>query len=512
MSDLFYKEIIQAKNGQAVPVFNSGRAAHSKYDPAREAQNFLAGEDAPMIAAIAGVAGGWHIQALANKNPKSKIIAIEKSAADLEYLRKNIPCVEKLCKNERIIFCAADAPGQIEGALLDNYLPALDGDLKIAALRPWADEAGSCYDKIIERIKAALKKIGADYSVQARFGLLWQKNIFCNLKTLQKIQSSGGRGPIAVDTTKTAAIVAAGPTLDKTVETIKAAREKYFVIATDTGYKILSRRNIKVDAVVSIDAQWLSAEHFDAPLCKDTIFVLDLAANPSIARFAFERGAKIIFTSSGHPLISYAGNFCKEPFARLSSGGGTVTIAAADFAKSCGFEKMRIFGADFGYSDAKPYARGSYLDDLYRSDESRVQNSETAFVRLMFRTPLKKNAAGFLQNDILLGYQNTMEEFLRDGTFKRENFLYDCQFEPGPDSAKRRKAVLASNEFDFASFKRKLASAAAELENSDGLSPQTALILPCMAFYKTKLGQNKNSTKEAKKLALNRILLYNNLL
>ena len=170
MSELFYKEILQAKNGSKIPAFTSGKAAHSKYAPEREAQSFLGENHDLLFAAIVGVGGGYHIESFCQRNPQCKVIAVEKTQADLDFLRQNIPSVQKLFQNKKIIFAAADVPGQLEGAIEQNYFPAVEKKKKIAALRPWADEAGADYDKILERAKAALKKISADYSVQARFG------------------------------------------------------------------------------------------------------------------------------------------------------------------------------------------------------------------------------------------------------------------------------------------------------------------------------------------------------
>ena len=507
-----YKEVIEAKNGSTVPVFGSGKAAHSKYDPEREAENFLAQAEGILFAIVFGIGGGYHIASLLKRNPSCKIIAVEKSAADLEFLRNSIPCVRSLCENTNVIFCSADEPGLLERLIVENYFPAFHGDLQMAALRAWTDEAGAIYDDLLERAKKALKAVAVDYSVQARFGGLWQKNIFCNLKILQKMQegSSGASARILNKEAiqgKTAAIIAAGPTLDQTLELISREPEKYWTIATDTAYKILRRRKMRVDAVVSIDAQYLSAEHFDAPFCKDTIFVLDLAANPSIAKFAFERGAKIVFTNGGHPLISLAGTFCEKPFVRLQSGGGTVAIAAADFAKHCGFEKIEIFGADFGYSQGKPYARGSYLDDLYGQAQNRACNNETAFSRLMFRTPLCKNEAGFLQSEVMLSYQKTMEDFLGLGNFTRAKNLYKSLF-----AGQTADGLFHSNKMDMAEFKKAVLAMTKALEADDFPVLKAAPILPAMAYFRAKFGVNKNSTKEAKKLALNKILLYNSIL
>ena len=153
-----------------------------------------------------------------------------------------------------------------------------------------------------------------------------------------------------IDTKKIAAIIAAGPSLDESAKKIKTAREKYFVIATDTSFKALMRTGIVPDAAVSIDAQSLSANHFVGEKSHETVLVLSLDSDSSIANALYENSSNIIFCASHHPLASFAARFCETPFPLLESGSGTVTIAAADFAKKCGFEKMQVFGADFAYS------------------------------------------------------------------------------------------------------------------------------------------------------------------
>ena len=505
-----YKEIVQSKNGLALPIYASGRAAHSKYDPEREAHAFGQETNGSSFFVVIGAAGGYHIKYLLKNNPNCAVLAIEKTQEDLDYLLQKIPCLAQLSKEPNITFCAADDQGLIERTLAQKYFPAHYGAISILSLRSWVQEAPDDFEKILARTKNALKEISADYSVQARFGRLWTKNIFCNLRALKKIQQSG-QNPVELSPSvlqKTAAVIAAGPSLDQSAKEIQQNRDKYFVIATDTALKIFGRKKIKVDAVVSIDAQYLSAEHFNAAACKDTIFVLDLSANPSIANYAMSKGAKIIFSNSGHPLINFASGFCKNPFLRLESGGGTVAICAADFAKKCGFKNIKIFGADFGYSQGKPYAKGSYLDDLYQAAQTRAQNAESAFVRLMFRTELDKNGRGFLQSPTLLRYQETMEAFL--GKWEWKDFVYESAI---PSNCPKK--ALETNYFDFDAFKAALASTAQKLEKTDQLVPDESLVLPEMAYWRSQADKNaskKNSIKEIKKLALKSILLYNELI
>ena len=140
----------------------------------------------------------------------------------------------------------------------------------------------------------------------------------------------------------------------------------------------------------------------------------------------------------------------------------------------------------------------------------------------MFRTPLEKNADGFLQSDVLLSYQKSLEDFLGKGNFEREENVWKASFYKGTFAREKAQDLALSNKLDFTAFKAALLDAAKRIEASDELSADAAPLLPGMAWIKARLAaerqnahcgaENKISTKEAKKLALNKILLYNSLL
>ena len=135
-----YKEVVESKNGLKFPIYASGRASHSKYDPEREAQAF--GQEASGgFAVIIGAAGGYHIKSLLDKNPSCALVVIEKTQEDLDFLLKNIPCIEELSKNSNITFCAADVEGKIESVLSQKFFPAHHGAISILSLRSWVQEA-----------------------------------------------------------------------------------------------------------------------------------------------------------------------------------------------------------------------------------------------------------------------------------------------------------------------------------------------------------------------------------
>ena len=509
----FYKETVEAKSGEIIPVFKSGKSAHSKYNPVRESESFSESAGLFDFAVFIGAAGGYHIEAALKKNPSAKAVVLEKNLSDIDFLKKNIPCIQRLSKNKNVIF---ECTENIAETLPKVYFPAWHGSIKILTLRSWKEEDKDAYEEAAAKIEGALKKITADFSVQAHFGFLWQKNIFFNLMLLKKIQGkkSGTSAPPLKETVlqkqgMTAAVIAAGPTLDKKISLLKERRKNYFIIATDTAYKILTRNGIIPDAAVSVDAQHLSAQHFCAPVFKDTLYILDLAGNPDIAKKVFECGGRLLFYSSMHPLSSFAAGFFRQGLLTLESGSGTVTIAAADFAKKSGFKNIEIFGADFSYSAGKSYARGSYLDDLYRKNESRIFSAETAWTRLMFRTPLfNSDIKGFLTSDVLKGYKESLEGWILKSGIQAEytDFTYRLDL----NGAFSKSLVDArQNEFDFTGFKSSINQAAEKIKGTDEVIPEAVPLFPALAFYRRKFIQNKISIKELKNLALDRILLYN---
>ena len=132
------------------------------------------------------------------------------------------------------------------------------------------------------------------------------------------------------------------------------------------------RSKIVPDAVVSIDGQNISYAHFLHQAQKNkTVFAFDLCANSIPAKKISVQKNKILFFESGHPLSVLASRFNGTNFIHLNSGSGTVTIAATDLVFFLGFEKIEFFGADFAYLNGKPYAKGTYLDDIFYKKQNK---------------------------------------------------------------------------------------------------------------------------------------------
>ncbi len=481
---MLYKEIITAKDGAQVPVFTDGKLMHSRYAPEKEAATFAAGLKECGFFLIAGLGGAFHIEALQQRFPDAKIAVIERSEADIDFLEKNIRTVHELCAQGRILIAPYE---QAERLLLENYLPAREGTFCFVEYRSWALQNRDIIEEIKCAVDHALKKIAADFSVQTNFGKIWQRNIILNLKAMRNACSPS----FPLD--KTALVVAAGPSLDAKIETIRQKRAALYLIATDTAYSALQKYGIFPDAVCSLDGQNVSHAHFMADADRKTLFVFDVCGNTAAVKRAAQARAPLIFSSSGHPLASYAAE-SQQAFRlyAFGSGGGTVTIMAADFALHAGFSTICVIGADFSYRNGKPYAKGTYLDDLFGSMQNRLSGVEEQFCRLQFRAPLihTKDAA---TTEVLESYRKEFESWMNKNgfTWTKAEDTYRL-FRHGKASER-----IQMTPFHFQSFAQKLKKAD---------SAAAIIALPYVAFCRKHGIQD--SFHACVKLALERILRY----
>ncbi len=502
MSESKYTGIIQAKNASLIPQAN-GKNLHSSYNPDREGETFASNAPEGSFFVIGGICGAFHIEALLKRFPESKIIAAEENQESIDFLLR-LENVKKLSADPRVTFTEAKNLARV---IAETYLPHIDGNLAYLPLRSWEENfpLGSALAKAA--VDSALKMVGADFSVQSHFGKIWQKNFFSNLHFLKK---SAEKNPKDLkisfdqnDIEKTAAIIAAGPSLDWSYKKIAEKRGEYFVIATDTAYQALAKRGITADACISIDAQFISREHFFS-LGAKTLFIFDSCANPQSARRTVSHpqsnDSKTFFCMTGHPLPRLAFQSGKINLPEISSGSGTVTIAAASFALMAGFTRLEFFGADFSYLDGKSYTRGTYLDSIYGRSSSRLNPVENQYDSLLFRTELEKIGRNQFTTKVLASYRASLEEFLRQNGLEKSgdniwsfpesekkagNSTFDLKF--GRNSAHELKNFLKA---ELVGLKKEIKGG--NLQKVRG-NPAFFSILPMSAFFQRQGAQRDES-------------------
>ena len=289
MIETIYGSIEQTKSNSFVPLLKNGRSLESKYNPEREAQSMLLQIEKPYsFFVVIGVGSGIFINELNNKFPQAIILGVENSSEDLLFLEQ-IETFKRLKNNKNILLTCVP---ELNSVLLNTYIPSLHGDIKIVFQKNWTTELPESFDNVKEIIQKTIKEISQDYSVQAHFGRIWQKNILSNLKILSE---SKNESELKIDNSKIAAVIAAGPSLDNTILELKNNRNDYYIISTDTAFQSLIKYEIVPEIVVSIDGQSVSANHFISIISSKTNFIFDLCANSSITRKLNKTDSNIYF-------------------------------------------------------------------------------------------------------------------------------------------------------------------------------------------------------------------------
>ena len=507
-----YKSFEEAKNGTKIPVFLSGRTMESRYNPQRDAENLFntINSDSKFFV-ITGIGSGVFIELLNQKIPDAKIIAFEQTQEDINFLLQS-DIVKKLNSNSLITLTDLS---NLESVLTQNYLPAKYGNLQIIEQRGWINEN---QDKIVEinnLLKKTLGVISADYSVQAHFGKIWNSNILNNCKLAEQYSLYSFSDDNTAIINKTAVIIAAGPSLDRTLNILSDIkdREKYFIISTDTAGQTLLKKNIVPEVIVSIDGQSVSYNHFlhnknnqpSGPSAGPSapVYAFDLCANASAARHILEAGNKVMYFCSGHPLSSAINESNKNSLPFLFSGAGTVTITCVDLAVQSGFKNILILGADFSYHKGKSYASGTYLDTLYNQSSTKLKETEQTYSKLMFRTELQEVSKEIKTTHILDAYRMSLEKYLlsKNISFTKENDIYKLECKAPVTDLTKGLFTPAITNFSLKTFINKLKT----------LEPQDIeiILLPYIAWLRNNENYKNKTYEEFVKLALDSIVSYN---
>jgi hypothetical protein len=469
-SKLTYSGYKDSKTGARVPFFINGTAMYSLYNPLRDAEAFaqsFGGTSGEKFAVVFGIGSALHITELLKTIPRLRVLAVEHSQENIDFIKKDSLSAHVFS----LPFVTVCSMENLTSAFLGAYIPILHGSVRVMYQQAWKNfhkEDCAIGSQIIAR---AVENAKSDYATQAHFGRLWHRNILLNLEFLRQKAAPCRRVDFPVH--KEACVIAAGPSLDKSAQSLLLNREDKFIIASDTAYEALVKRRITPDAVVTIDGQAVSARHFlkNTQDKKQTMLFADMCCNPSVPRLFFECGQKIIFMQNRHPLAELASQYAKErgaargflPF--ISSGAGTVTVSAAALAFKSGFSRVSFFGADFAFLDGKPYARGTYLDNFF-STATRILPAETAYDALMFRgaTSASPQNSRSLTTPLLLSYKRSLEELraAENNSGKKKSFEF---FEGG--------GMYLDGFFDWYEHELALAlinsSFTKPLDNSDGI-------------------------------------------
>ncbi|MDR1908684.1 MAG: DUF115 domain-containing protein, partial [Spirochaetaceae bacterium] len=378
---------LKSRSGDTVPALIAGeesRPLHSLMDPRREAERLITsilGEGDGGCLVFFGLGGAYAIRAALERQDVHRVIAL-----DLEGTAELLGALDYsgIFSDRRFSLLADPAPGELEAAVLRLWQPALQGGIRVIPLRPLVEFDGGgaarngaaqgrfaqgAFAQASLEVQAAVDRLSADYSVQAWFGTRWFSNIIRNVFAVEE------RPPLPrVDR---AAVCAAGPSLEDQMPLLAERREGCWLLSVDTALPALLAAGLEPDAVISMDCQHISYQHF---MRRAPSLFLDLSSPPLLA----SRSCAPRFFAGGHPLARYLSRRWRS-LPELDTSGANVTGAACSLAEYAGAREIELYGADFSYPLGKTYARGIYLYPWFERRQNRLAPQEAQASSFLYR-------------------------------------------------------------------------------------------------------------------------------
>ena len=305
-------DVDASRKGDPVPVLRYGRkerTLHSRFDPVREGRRLAESYSGSGTILAYGLGGAYHLLPLLENRDLSSLIIAETRPSLVRAILERMD-LSSLFLDRRVSLWIYDNPMEFRNKVLKHYIPVLSGDFKSISLRNRVEEDPEFYQDLSSVIKDALSSITDDYTVQTHFGKKWFTNTLSNLKASEDTT-------VTLSPAQRVLITAAGPSLEKQLETLVAMRVGATLIATDTSLPVLLSNGIKPDLVISIDCQHISYHHFMKGYPPEIPLVLDLASPPFLTRIA----DKVFFFASDHPFSNYVSRYFRK-FPHLDTSGG----------------------------------------------------------------------------------------------------------------------------------------------------------------------------------------------
>ncbi len=335
-------------------VSDQGTLLASAYDPAREGARLAADmADAPTDLLVAvGFGLGHHLEAFRSRNP-CPVVVYEPKLARLRAALSARPDLRLLEEDD--VYLTGDAD-ELRNLIAARYTPGLR--IKVfphpALMRLSPDAVHEAIDRV-SRVKDSI-----DLVTNTRMTMMadWARGTIANARHLTHRPSitrlaGAFRGVPAV-------ICAAGPSLDRQLPKLAAARDRVLVVAIGQTLRALRRAGIEPDLVHVVESQDVAHQLTEAGDVSRLHLVLPPQAHPSL--FTLPVRQHWIAYQSTNPFGCWIGEQLGER--DFLPSAGTVTQCSLHLARVMGCNPVAVIGQDLAFTGGRLYASGSAYHDV----------------------------------------------------------------------------------------------------------------------------------------------------
>jgi hypothetical protein len=347
---------------------------HSSVDPMKEARAIAAtvSAEAGKVIIIFGFGLGYLVEALLERLDESNIFYIIEPDHDLFCAAMGIRDLRHLLSSERIYILVGDSGDKVKPSFSAIYDMAKYNGLVLAGLPGHQTVYADSYNQVMQYVKEVINtkllylgtmdKLGPDLTSNSLLNLA----DYCTRPGINSLFNRLSGMPVI--------IVSAGPSLNKNIHLLKAAKGKAIIFAVGTALKALHRWGIEPDFIFSIDPQPQNYEwHFKGVAMGEAALVSEIQSNHMI----FENHEGPIFVSGSMPILKWFGDSIEHK--GTTETGGSVANNAFTAAYKMGANPIILVGQDLAYDrDGHTHASGTSYEN---NRHSEGENSTDFYVK-----------------------------------------------------------------------------------------------------------------------------------
>ncbi len=384
-------EVFTARSG-APSVRVDGRAMHSSYDPAREADRFLdesLGAEIPSTVVILGECMGYLTDAVRRRFPRTRVLPVTYSA-ELAHAAQGLPGDTRPSRGWH--------PGM--GTSLADHLRLHMDEWEIEGLRvvewPPSARAFTAESRAAnEAVHQVVQELNGSFVTTVGAGRLWLRNSLVNFICLDPPLS----GALCASP-RPIVIAAPGPSLEDAAPLLLQARAQIDLWALPSSCPFLRSRGLTPDLVVMTDPGFYSVHHLHfVPVPCPVAMPLSAARGTWSLHSARDQPEAPATYLLEQPFL-FEGAFLKEAgiHAPKIAPHGTVAATAVDLALSSTKGPVIVAGLDMSARDLLSHARPNAFDTLLHLQSSRVEpHSSLLFARSALQRSEKHPAGAGLR-------------------------------------------------------------------------------------------------------------------
>ncbi len=308
---------------------------------------------------VSGWSDGWHLQALLAALPPDAWVFVAES--DPAALRGSLEKKDwrALLEDSRLLL-GAGKPDEAFFSCLEAVEILHVAEVAPIVFAPGYNRAPAAYAAIFTEFARQINTRRKLWGTAVFDAPLWQANTFANLARLGTAPDVGALRNLLPG--KPMVLISAGPSLDESLDFIRAASGRAVIVAVNSSYRAVRNAGVAPHFVLAADPREFTARGFQGVPVDGSWLVTTPIVNPEVPGLFGERR---LSWSGANELFSEVRRRCGRAPGTAFIEQGTVSACAVDFAALLGCDRVCLVGQDLAVRmDGRSHAADSFYSDL----------------------------------------------------------------------------------------------------------------------------------------------------